>query len=614
MKLSDALRGAADRAPVEDGLISVSSVSSKVRRQRAVRTGSAGLVGAGACALLVFAAMGPLSSPGTARDEATVGGLAEGEMDAALEDSAGAAADGAAGLSRPAEQWSCGATFDANDGTWSWGDTTGATFDAAEPAWDGEAWQLPSTLTAQRAIDLVSSPDYVVVWDGIIVGRLIHEDPIPYGPADEPLAPSDGEYARLDPATDAGSISQDTTLEAVNCWDGEPLPAGKYEVHQAWTLAYAATATPEPTESAPEPSTAASTGTVTEGSEDDAAAGGGTDGSEGSAQAWFRVAAAPVGLVIDGDPVDDPFGDYLGGDTPGEPVPLPEPVDPVEPTLPDGALTTDLARELYEAALVRGPWDMAEGSQRWIKVNDSREASPDGAWEYQYYGCTWGDGRDGGFPTQSADMGLLDVSAKVPASLSVSYGYVVDGNPLATTSVTNVSEYAIPGYWYGDNVQLALVRDGVVAAEIYPETISSGTGGVMEPAWGETAVMPDGDYWLSPGATSKGEGLLRNANSCSGDGSGVQPGTYTLLAQVSLYMDGASTVAYGGAVDDMSVLEREASTLDSLTGAVDTPSAWSELTIGDAAEPAPDTAIAYEENYDWIEFQVWTSLGTITVR
>ncbi|GMA35260.1 hypothetical protein [Demequina litorisediminis] len=44
-------------------------------------------------------------------------------------------------------------------------------------------------------------------------------------------------------------------------------------------------------------------------------------------------------------------------------------------------------------------------------------------------------------------MDLLDLEVTAPSSLSVSYGFVVDGNPEVTSRVTNVSAYDIVNFW-----------------------------------------------------------------------------------------------------------------------------------------------------------------------
>ena len=607
MKLSDALRGAADRAPVDDATISVEAASSRVRRHRAARAGSTGLVGAGAVAVIAFAAMGPLAGTDDAFDggQSSADAAMESEMDAP----AMAEEDSAAGDTRLAEQWMCGSTFDANDPAWVWGDASGVTFTAGEPAIDGEELQVPHTLEAQRPVSLISSPDTLVVWDGIVVGRMVAPDPLVYGPADQPSLPEGEVYERVEAGT---ALEQTTVLAPVNCWDGAPLPPATYEVHQAWTLAYADTADAgagageEPAADAPgdssavEPSEMPTEESVIEPVPDEALP------APGMEVEMFRVAAEPTGLVIEGEPMDDPFGAYLGGDEPGEPVPLPQPLEP-QP-LPDGYLTPDIAREMFEANRADGTWDMTAGTQRVVKVNDSRSDNPDGDWQENFYGCVWDDSVDGEFPARSAELDLLDVDVSLPSSISVSYGFVVDGNPLVDATVANSSAYTIPGMWNGAAQQLFLVKDGRVVAEAYPQSLDdhltamARDGAVMGDAEDiELTIAPQMEGTLAPGARVSGQYLWRDVNGC-GEAGSVDAGTYTVLAaqSISLSGEGGDLVMYGegdaGATEPSAILPEPA---------VDLP-------LTDGADPAIEPAPMGEQ--DWLELQVYTSLGTLTVR
>ena len=598
MKLSDALRGAADRAPVDDASVAVDMVTGRVRRQRALRAGSTGVLGAGACALVLAAALGPVaSSMSTEYSVAPEMDAAESLEDGASDAFSGGAADSA--LAR-AELWACGTTFSADDGAWTWGDTSGVTYTVGEPeTGDGEVL-LPATLTAHRAVDLISGSDYVITWDGIVVGRMVNPDPVMYGPADEPMLPEDV-YERLDPATDFSELETANVLQPVNCWDGEPLPAATYEVHQAWTLAYAdaaADAQMSPEDgAAPDESPAAESDTEP-AAPSATAEGAGTTGSaaplESPMPEVFRVAAPAVMYEVDGERADEPFAKYLSGE-PGEPV---TPIDPVEPV--EGALTTAIARELYDATRVTGGWDMAPGSQRWVRTYDSATAASQ---EPVWFGCSWGqpDGRD--FPNESAEMALLDVDVDAPASISVSYGFVVDGNPLMTAQVTNVSEYAIPGWWAEVNPTLHLVRDGRVVAEGYPTPVNR-AGGMVEPAIADDVasnmlVMPESGH-LAPGATVAAEVLWRDVSACGEAApSGVASGTYTLLAQTSVSVSDQSS-GYGVS--------------DSAVDGAGEVRPYTEETLEPLVLDEPAIAPSPGGEPDWIDFQVWTSLGSVTVR
>lgn len=560
MRFSDALRGAADRAPVDDVSVSTEGITGRIKRERALRMGANGLVGAGAVAVIAFAAMGPLSNP--AADMAAMNSAAEGVDSMADEALAGADAPMAESFARADSPWLCGSDFDPTDGVWAWADDSGVTYTVDAPEHDGGEVRLPNTLAAHRTVDMISFADYVITWDGMVVGHYINPETLNYGPDTGALELAEGQvYERLEPGTDFESLEQWVTLNPVNCWDGAALPAGDYEVHQAWTLAYV--------DDDPEPAVEA----------DESG-----ESSEATLEAPtvlepFRVAAGPVVLTIDGERVDDPFGDYLNGDMPG--VPLPEPL-PVEP-LPEGSLTPDEARELYEAHAAEGAWDMAAGSQRWVIAHDSAQTGEDGSVSDAFFGCSW-DGSNPSFPTRSAELDLLDVNVTLPASIGVSYGFVVDGNPKITSTVTNSSEYTLPGFWGGAQPQLFLVRDGKVAATASPQGIDH-TGGLHA-----TTMMVTGEGLLAPGDSVTGDFLLRDIHACdSGSGSGsVTPGTYTVLAAHSLSLSNEHA---------------------DVARTMEEPSFE-----GDSAVAVPDMEILPAPgDWEFVELQGWTSLGTITV-
>ncbi|WP_062136455.1 hypothetical protein [Demequina aestuarii] len=630
MKLSDALRGAADRAPVEQMHVSTAHAAGRVKRERALRMGANGLVGVGAAAVVAVGAIGPLgvgTSDESASDAAAMGGADLPEM--AAEDSAG----GAAGT-RLAEQWMCGTEFAADDGAWAWGDSSGVTYTVSAPEVDGSEIWLPSTLEASRPVDLISGSDYVVTWDGIVVGRSVNDTPIQYGPADEPMLPEEEVYERLDPATEFSTLEQSTQLDPVNCWDGAPLPAGDYEVHQAWTLAYADDAADPaaPTEPTAEPDASIDgDGTASEG---DPASNESSASSDDALPApampeLFRVAAEPLDLTIDGEPVDDPFAAYLDGDTPVEPVPLPEPIDP-EP-LPDGYLTPDVARQMFEANRVDGAWDMAPGSQRWVKVNDSASSGDD--WTANFFGCSW-DGKEGAsFPATSAVIDLLSTDVDLPARIDVSYGFVVDGNPLVSSTVKNASEYTIPGQ-VSPQPQLFLVKDGRVVAEGFPVSLRDEGIGIARTAEGGDAatdmmIAPSDGGALEPGQSLEGEFLWRDINGCYSESgrTEVEPGTYTVLTMQSLSLSSAYPPVYYEDPQPLPELNDSAlvgpDTGDTTLGGVpredfgfgggDSGAAgFSELTIDGQIEPDITIAPAPDQG-EWLELQAWTSLGTINV-
>ncbi len=600
MKLRDALRGAADRAPIDDIVVSTDRAVGRIKRDRTLRMGANGLVGAGAVAMIAFAAVGPFGSAheGAGLDAAVA--AYDGAPEAATEDFAGAMPS-PMDMDRAAHPWMCGSDFDPHSGGWQWGDTSGVTFTAGDPEVDGAEIMLQNTLEAHRPVDLVSlAPDHVITWDGIVVGSLIEPDLFHDGPADEPMLPEGQMSERLEPGTDFHTLEQWTTLTPVNCWDGSPLPAGDYEVHQAWTLAYPGASSEPGGESGSE-----------SGSEPGGEPGGEpTDSVSATASELFRVAADPVTLTVEGDPVDDPFGQYLAG---GAPLPLPMPIEP-EP-LPEGSLTPDQARELFDANVVSGSWDMAAGSQRWVKMHDSKN-DPDGSdWESNYFGCMWAGETRSEFPERSAELNLLDVNIDLPASIDVSYGFVVDGNPLVTASLTNTSEYTLPGFWSGAQPQLHLVRDGQVVATAHPQDINHGGGmSILD----SPAVMQRGgevdtaiafpqtrNAGLVPGDSVSGEYLWRDVSGCGTAGAPLEvaPGTYTVLAVQSLSVSNQEIAVSFGSPEPAIDLGGGVSGFDGNSSA-----------FRDVVEPGSMEVDPGAVEWDAVELQSWTSLGTVTIR
>jgi len=311
----------------------------------------------------------------------------------------------------------------------------------------------------------------------------------------------------------------------------------------------------------------------------------GGDGLPSDAVTFTRVVSAPLDFVVAGDVPEDPFGQYR-----------PQPVAPIE--TPDDLLTSAAAREGFAARVTSTPWAMEVGSQRVLKVNDSAEQDNEIAWQQNYFGCGWGVDQNVGFPATSATWDLLDVTADIPSRIDVSYGWVVEGNPTIDLTVTNVSGHTLPGYWGTEpNTSLVLVRDGKVVAEGYPV-----------PARRDNQVLEvEQNGMLSPGDSLGGSYLWRDVNGCFNgtEQELVGPGTYTVLNVQSISFDSGrvyyDTYTDGGvpepAFDNPAIRKDTATSRDA--------SVSSDPARPDIA-PAPD-------DYDWIELQVWTSLGTITV-
>ncbi|WP_062077612.1 hypothetical protein [Demequina globuliformis] len=622
MRLSDAMRGAAENAPIEDATVSTAAAARAVRRNRRLHGAANGLVGVGAVAVVALGIGVPTSAGDT--DSAMESSGSEATEESQMDTSAGDAADGyrdegLAGSGADAmlaEQWMCGSEFAADDPAWSFGDASGVEYSVGDIEVDGNEYWVPETITAKRPVDLVASADYVIVWDGLVVGRLVNPSPVVYGPADEPSLPAGEVYERLDPDTEFGSVEQWIGLQPVNCWDGAALPGGDYEVYLAHTLAYPAEA-PESPDSAPSASPAPSPSAAASGADassvptEDLAVEEDLPGTDLSHE-LVRVAGGPVTLSVDGDKVDDPFGQYLSpaqptaAPEPGEPAPLPEPglPDPLEPKpLPEGSLTPDIVRELFAADQASGAWDMAAGTHRWV-MNDATTG------EYAYFGCTWGGQEGATFPSTTSTMDVLDMQVDVPRSLSVSYGFVVDGNPAITTTLTNVSEYDIQDYWGSTEPQLFLVRDGRVVAEGYPQDLGDTTARSADGA-AEALIWPAPESQsLAAGASLTGTSLWRDVTRCDGEsgGEGVQSGTYTLLASSGLSVSNQHYEEEVRIMDD--------SAPDNLSLLDEADGATSLLPFGDTADAVePGVAIdpVTTSEYEWVDLQLWTSLGTVTV-
>jgi hypothetical protein len=563
MKMSDALRAAADSAPVEELSVSTSRVRSRARRNRAIRVGANGIVGVGAAAL-VFAGVAGVVANQTAL------GAAEADN--------GKTEDTAGGAIEPG--------FVGNDGMVVAGGPVacGSALDLTQfPAGDVSAtvlWGGIQDNTAQFKVlyetksDLSFSPDSptaYVVWNGLVV-------------AAGPVA-SDSDQLTV---TADANATRGAGLDLNNCWDGAALPAGDYTIVTVTGVSPYIPPVPEPTggpdiapEPAPDPSVTLDPDTSVS-----------SDASANFVEepVSFAVSDA-VPFTIAGDPVKDPFAKYLNPTDPGA-------VDP-NPATPSDVLTSDEARKAYEAALL-GKWDMAVGTQRVVKTSDSQDESPD-AWVDTYYGCPM-DGANGAFPAQSADLNWLAVTGDLPSSVHLSYGWVVDDNPLVHYALKNTTDWSLPGFYEGASPRLVLVKDGKAVAEAYPVNPDQNNMGIAyatdsAKAAGERLIYTPDNGYLAPGDTLSGDYLWRDLNGCwnAARANVVQPGTYTVLSAQDLYLGNDYAIAYqaevegGGAADDV---------------APDAPS--------DSDEPEPIMAPAPADS-DSVSFTVWTSLGTVTV-
>jgi hypothetical protein len=576
-KLSDLLRGAADRAPVGEASVSVGRAARRVRVQRGVRGVGNGVAGLGAVALAVLG----IVQPGSAITAASTAALAPGAAPVA---GAEAPKDSMIAADGRGMSWGTCGSFPLQDygtgGTDAF--SIAAEFDAAATPDGGATVDIPVTVTANQALDVTTNgPDAVVLWQGMVVAALSVSQ------AEQALILAQGETTQ--------SVA---SLPLVDCFTDAPLPASTYDLVVSQAFMNRATApTPEPSPSI-EPTVAPTPTIVPQPSS-------GTGTSDVAIMpveppGWdYRITSDPITFAVAGDPVDNPFADYY-----------PQPWTP--PAQPDDILTPAVARTMFEAAATSAPWDMAKGSSRWILPSGygQVETFAPTATDQNYFGCS-GDGLSGlHFPTRSADLGLLSVSADVPTRLSVSYGWVVDDNPKVAVSVTNTSSYSIPGFYGEPNRSLYLVQDGRVLAEAYPVALDPNAGMLMKESAPTTDTATQDDpatYWgtLAPGASLSGTYLWRDVNPCSrqdGTVTSLQSGNYTLLAMQSVSLQQSSD---GTGISGVGVVAPAGL-------GNDTASVGSGTAVGSTVvDPMPPTIATTQQ--DWLDLQVWTSLGTVTI-
>jgi len=566
------MRAAAETAPVQDVHVSTSAVQRRVRRNRSVRTGANVLVGAGAIAVVVA---GLAVGPGAFAPPVDEGSRATGDDVGAIEP----AIDGTSLIAPAPEGLGCGAPYAPSIGSDDRSDAVAAKSASLADPEDGVARYDVTYVAAQGGSFTISAPTAYILWEGTVVG-------VTYGDAHTELTGGEGAIG-----------TNGVDLNLVSCWEGEALPAGDYTVVSHTTL-WAAADEPAVDEPGDEPvEEPAPDGPVFEADPEI------TLNSEIHKETWengpeaFTVIAPELELTVPGDPVEDPFGKYLGGGEPRDPV------------VPDGALTTDEARKAYEAALTTIPWTMAPGTQRVVLTGDGTWT--DDLWNQSYFGCAF-DGVSGAFPKQSADWKLLGVTGSLPSSINVSYGWVVDDNPAVSLTVTNTSEWSIPGYWAEPNSSLYLVKDGKVVAEAYP--VSTNRNGPSIAIDSLRTVDAYGNGYLEPGKSISGSYIWRDVNGCwksNNTAADVTPGTYTVLSAQGVNVGSEQVVLFGaeaqargadGAGKNSVSLGDDVVSSGSGSGSAESPVSVG----GDAVAPAPDSQ-------DWVGFTVWTSLGTVTV-
>jgi len=612
-RLSDSLRGLADRAPVDEVGVSTSAAARRIYRGRRLRAAANATAGAGVAAVIVLAAVNPGMGSGGSR--ATSAALPAPQTEGSKVAAPGFDASGASQLA-----WGqCGTSpFTANVPAVSDKFTLGLGEVGADV---NQGATITAALTVTQSADAAGgafqSPaaNLMVLWNGIVVGT--------------------SQNSTLDPAVQSlanGSGTESSQVELVNCWDGTALPPGAYELvaYQDFSPQSAqpsSAPTPLPVDPTPvpvEPSLAPTGPTASPGAATSVAgdtgtgnAAAGNTGVVGPAAdaAAERAVSNTVKFVIAGDVPADPFGAYI---TPAAPAVV----------LPADYLTPAAARDEYASRAASGTWDMAAGSQRVVKTGDSLTANDPNAWTASYYGCSADGTTQTSFPATSADWSLLTVDATLPRSVGVSYGWVVNGNPEVKVSVKNVSGHTLPGFWGQPNTTLYLVKDGKVVATSYLAS--------TDPNGSSTSTSSDG--LLAPDASLGGTYLWRDVNGCwlGNAQTTLTSGTYTVLMEQDVYLDNGANgnggpIAY---VDGKRAVDGGVSGTGTSGGATKGGGTAVAPAPADGAVPvpttntgpdvAPQTANAdapslvapnpADGNYDWLSLQVWTSLGKVTVK
>lgn len=580
-RLSDSLRGLADRAPMDEVVVSTSAATRRIHRGRRLRAAANATAGVGVAAVIALAAINPganMSASSTADAAAPRPEFGAGEKAQAPGMDASAIAPDVFG--------ECGSRpFDAGVPASSDGFslTLGEIAGDVEP---GSAINAPVTIPGTPGADPASqystfATSFLVMWDGMVVGT------------GQAAIDGTGAVAFADSAQ-----SWESPLDLVNCWDGTALPGGEYEL-VAYQDFYPVSDAPA-TEPAAPPASPEPQPTLAPSGVDPAMPSATPDDSSSSdvvaPDAAVRAYSNSVTFVVAGDVPEDPFGAYL---TPATP----------EVVYPDDYLTPADAREEFAARIKQGQWDMAKGTQRVVKTSDSTEVADQNTWLNSYYGCSADGTTSPSFPSTSADWPLLGVDAKVPGSVGVSYGFVVDGNPEVNVSVTNISGHTLPGFWGQPNAVLYLVKDGKVVANSYLTSTDP---------YG-TSVTYSTDGLLEPDGSVSGTYLWRDVSGCwlGNEPLTVTPGTYTVLMVQDLYLDNGSGIYYGGPMTyDKRTLDVPGGTSADGASAGTLGVAEPEVTSVDAPDSMPGiiAPAPADGTYDSVSLQVWTSLGRVTVN
>ncbi|HEX7589973.1 MAG TPA: hypothetical protein VF362_03230, partial [Demequinaceae bacterium] len=210
-KLSDLLRGAADRAPLGDASVSIGRAARRVRAQRGVRAAGNSVAGLGAVALAVLGIVQPGSAMNSAqRDSAALAPGAAPVAGAQAPKDSMIASDG-----RGMAWGTCG-SFPLQD----YG-TTGTDALSIVPRFDtpampdgGSTLDIPVIVTANQAFDVTTNgPDAVVLWQGMVVA-----------------VPSASQAEQSLTLAKGDTTQSVVSLPLVDCFTGAPLPASTYDL------------------------------------------------------------------------------------------------------------------------------------------------------------------------------------------------------------------------------------------------------------------------------------------------------------------------------------------------------------------------------------------------
>lgn len=227
VKLSDALRGAADRAPLGDVTVSTETAARRVSRNRATRGAATGIVGVTALGVLVLGIVGPQGTNQSAAlsDAATSGPLSEnteasGQPPGAIAGSqlVTAICGKAPGPSISAAGIPLGLATMVPDEVAPGAPLPVRTVASVPPDASADGLQQYATTT----------PEAFVTWNGIVVAIAPHVPVMTHGAADQPMMNPDANITQFG-VTPGDSHEFVTEVPLENCWDGEPLPAGQYQ-------------------------------------------------------------------------------------------------------------------------------------------------------------------------------------------------------------------------------------------------------------------------------------------------------------------------------------------------------------------------------------------------